>query len=111
MTRNCRCAMAATPPSDDVDATLIEHLDTDWAIPCEANLYLPDACQGANTAEYIVRLVACCPKLIGRAPLYCSACLDAMKALPRCACNFCYRVFSPASAAIREVEPLNRRPQ
>ena len=113
MTRNCRCAMIPMPggPVETVDTTAIEHLDADWAIPCEAKTYIPQSCKAQNRAEYIVRLIACCPATIGRAPLWCTACLELWKAQSFCGCNHCGRVFRPASASIREVEPLNGRPQ
>lgn len=113
MTRNCRCTLVSVSagPVEAVGTSAIEHLDQDWAVPCDAKLFIPETCAGRNPAEFIVRLIACCPKRVGMTGLWCATCLDVQRALPKCNCNFCGREFIPASAAIREVQPLNRRPQ
>jgi hypothetical protein len=113
MTRNCRCALAAIPadPVEVLDTTAIEHLDDDWAIQCDAVKDLPQSCERRNRAEYVVQLIACCPKTVGVTRLWCQTCLDGLRAQVSCRCNHCGRNFAPASSVIRAVEPLNRRPQ
>jgi hypothetical protein len=114
MTRNCRSTLVSVSAAEaeaPVDTSVIEHLDADWALQCDGVKDLPESCQRRNRADYIVRLVACCAKTVGVTRLWCQTCLDGLRTQPRCMCNHCGREFTPASSAIRKVEPLNRRPQ
>jgi hypothetical protein len=85
---------------------IIEHLDEDWAIPCERKRHNGDA-----SAEWIAWSFRCCPKMLPSI-LYCSPCKD--EALRLMAtydryCPHCGYLFAPAATVIRLIEPLNRR--
>lgn len=96
-----------------------EHLDEDWAVPCErmarANVsydqgktWQPgaDHCGGQNPAEWVLYAACgCVPTVV----LYCTPCRDLVLGYPRVACGTCRQVWSPASGSVRLIEPLSRR--
>lgn len=96
-----------------INEVLIEHLDEDWAVPCEIGRDAPDedtiGCRGNNPAAFIVWPVSCCPRK-GAPMLACKACLDEMlDDAWGIRCVWCDQAFLPSSTAFRLIEPLNRR--
>jgi hypothetical protein len=85
---------------------IIEHLDEDWAVPCECG-YVGAPCDRA--AEWVAWKTDCCPARQSSV-LACGPC-RALITDPEAtlACNCCKTVFQPASTAWASFEPLNRR--
>jgi hypothetical protein len=108
-----------TLPVDAPAVVSLTHLDEDWAVPCERGARADEAavtglawaqdetnCGGSNAAEWVVWLACgCAPVYV----LYCSPCLDFLRAYPRVTCAVCETTFQPSSTAYRLIEPLNRR--
>ncbi|HEY3559639.1 MAG TPA: hypothetical protein VGL05_19355 [Kribbella sp.] len=94
------------------DTRPIDHLDEDWATPCEAGRGSGEAiaCRPRNPAAFVVWPVVCCPPN-NAVTLWCRPCLDELLSADFLACAHCGHVFDPSSTAIRLIEPLNRRPQ
>lgn len=98
--------MTALPLPVESPAT-IEHLDEDWALPCEVYWSHPEVAE-APRAEWIVWSVCSCPPGYF---LFCSPCLDVMLAdRTTVECVGCLAKWCPPSTAVRLIEPLNRRP-
>ena len=98
------------PVAVPVDLT-IQHLDEDWAVPCDVGRNTGGP-QGADvcsvTATWTAWSVKCCE---GRAiaVVLCDGHKAALLTSPFGVCQHCEYVFSPASAGVRLIEPLNRR--
>lgn len=92
---------------------IIEHLDQDWAVPCQMGRDAPDSdaigCGGHNPAAFVVWPVECCAHKT-RPALACKPCLDELLNDPLgVSCAWCGTSFMPGSTALRLIEPLNRR--
>lgn len=80
----------------------IDHLDEDWALPCQTD-------NGERIAVWIMWLVRCCPQV----PPYwltCQRCLDLMSRSDFAICRSCRHVYTPASISWTSVEPINGKP-
>lgn len=100
-----------TQALEDLKAT--EHLDEDWAIPCQViKRDGSDQCQ--MQAEWLGWRVLCCPDAGTDNPvsLWCTSHKDEVLAATFIGeCDFCHRVYRPYRTGFRLIEPLNRRPQ
>lgn len=97
--------MSATAVERAVVEILTEHLDEDWAVPCERQGR--PTCLGTNPAAWIVYFWRCCPgKPTHR--LWCNDCLQVVLSCPRVRCPRC-DVLLPTRESLRRIEPLNRR--
>lgn len=89
----------------------IEHLDEDWAVPCEV-IRRDGTDQCVARAEWIGWRVLCCPNAGSDHPasLWCTRHKDeVLAAVFPGQCNFCLLTFRPYRAGFRLIEPLNRR--
>lgn len=88
---------------------LTDHLDEDWAVPCEVGVKLKrsngEVCDRA--AEWIAWSVTCCPDRYGSI-LLCET-HRASIAVRVMVCAFCREPFLPGITGFRLIEPLNRR--
>lgn len=96
-----------------INEVLIEHLDEDWAEPCDVGRATGGP-RGAgvcsNAAAWIAWSVRCC-EARSVAVVLCDDHKAKLLANPFGVCQHCEHVFSPAAAGVRLIEPLNRRPQ
>jgi predicted Rossmann-fold nucleotide-binding protein len=83
-----------------VDLGAAEHLDEDWALPCETSH--AETQQG----EWIVTWSCACPP---PSVVLCTGCKDGVMAAPNIVCDDCHVMFVPGSTSVRLIEPLNRR--
>jgi hypothetical protein len=98
----CRCAVL--PVADPV---AIDHLDEDWAVPCERR-YEPN-CGSQNPAEWIVYYTRCCPEK-PVFTLWCTPCMKRVMARKcKIRCPRCGLVVASVREAYVLIEPLNRR--
>lgn len=92
-----------------INEALIEHLDEDWAVPCQRYPeYLPPPCD--QPAEWIAWTVRCRPDRMPAVPL-CSAHKDELMQGESGLCAHCSAAFVPTVTGFTLIEPLNRRPQ
>lgn len=84
----------------------IEHLDEDWAVPCERYAASPPPCE--SVAEWIAWTVRCCPDRMIAVPL-CTGHKDEVLMGASGTCGHCGWTFEPCYVGFRLIEPLNRR--
>ena len=98
--------MTLLMPHRFTEPATVEHLDEDWAVPCQRKRH-----QGGQPAQWIVWSVKCCDRMLPYA-LWCTPCMeDAMRRMASYdrECPHCGHLFAPAVAVVRLIEPLNRR--